>query len=179
MKLKWQWFLGGRCMFWIAIVTQVILALVILMGYVVDPLTTFSMNEQEEIDPTPIKNISNAFVASYDVKIDKPVVYRFVKFTCNQDKDDNPAKEVLLGTFHEWNSKYYIDISADLNETSLLNYVVIHETKHLLVQQMKTKKIIDLTKYTEEIARGNDSYYNELFDGAVHLLKLSQKENEL
>ena len=38
------------------------------------------------------------------------------------------------------------------------------------------KKIIDLTKYTEEITQWENAYYNNLFNSGVYLLK--EKENK-
>lgn len=96
-----------------------------------------------------------------------PITYRFVYYKYNETAED----ELLLGTFHEWNKTYYIDISADLYKMNLLDEIVIHETRHMIVEYLKDEKIIDLTKYTEEIASQNNEYYNNLFDSGVYLLK--------
>ena len=42
---------------------------------------------------------------------------------------------------------------------------------------MRDKKIIDLVKYTEEIAQEKNTYYNHLFDSGIYLLKEKEKEN--
>ena len=47
---------------------------------------------------------------------------------------------------------------------------------NLKVGLIKDKKIIDITKYTEEIAQGENAYYNNLFNSGVYLLK--EKENK-
>ena len=45
----------------------------------------------------------------------------------------------------------------------------------MIVEYLKDEKIIDLTKYTEEIASQNNEYYNNLFNSGVYLLK--EEEN--
>lgn len=109
----------------------------------------------------------------YGITVDIPVVYRFVNYKYNETAED----EILLGTFHEWNSTYYIDVSADLYKISLLDEIVIHETRHMIVEYLKDKKIIDLTKYTEEIASQKNSHYNNLFDSSVYLLLKGENNN--
>ena len=59
----------------------------------------------------------------------------------------------------------------------MLEEIVIHETRHLVVEYLKDEKIIDLTKYTEEIAQCENSYYNNLFDSGIYLLKERDKNN--
>ena len=54
---------------------------------------------------------------------------------------------------------------------STLSDTVKHETRHMIVQELKHKKVIDLTNYTEEIAQRKDDYYSKLFDNSVSLLK--------
>lgn len=107
-----------------------------------------------------------------------PITYRFVYYKYNETAEN----EMLLGTFHEWNETYYIDISADLYKMNLLDEIVIHETRHMIVEYLKDEKIINLVKYTEEIASKKDCYYCSLFDSGVYLLKNSQtsegNENE-
>lgn len=172
MKLKWQWFLGGQIMFWITTILLVVLVFVFVVTYIIDPTTSMYMKVQS-VDETSIKEISEQYVNSLGIKIDKPIVYRFVKYK-NEDqltrgKTNGPA--VLLGTFHEWNGTYFIDISVNLYRMSTLPDTVKHETRHMIVQELKHKKIIDLTNYTEEIAQRKDDYYSKLFDNSVSLLK--------
>ncbi len=88
----------------------------------------------------------------------------------------NPGDTILLGTFHEWNGTYYIDVSIDLYGHIMFNQAVLHETRHMIVEHLRDKKIIDLTKYTEEIAQSQNSYYDELFNSGVYLLNLKNKE---
>lgn len=104
---------------------------------------------------------------NYGINIDKPIKYRYVYYKYNKNAED----DLLLGTFHEWNGTYYIDISADLYQMNLLYEVVIHETRHMVVEYLKYKNIIDLTKYTEEIASEKNNNYNNLFNCGISLLK--------
>ena len=102
------------------------------------------------------------------------VVYKFVKYNVK----NNPNRDVLLGTFHEWNDTYYINISIDLFKTSILHEIVIHETRHMLVEYLKDKDIIDLTKYTEEIAQGENEKYNTLFNSGMSLFKEKEQDKK-
>ena len=175
MKIKWQWFIGGRVMFWVSLIMIIGLILGFLLTYVVDPTKKIYMKEQS-VDPISIKNISEQYVRCLGIEIDKPIVYRFVRYN-TREYDEN--EEILLGTFHEWNNIYYINISVDLYKTTALNDIVIHETRHMLVEYMRDKKILDLSKYTEEIAQEKDESYNNLFNSGMYLLKEHQiKENE-
>ena len=175
MKIKWQWFIGGRVMFWVSLVMIIGLILGFILTYVIDPTKKIYMKEQS-IDPISIKNISEQYVRGLGIEIDKPIVYRFVRYN-TREYDEN--EEILLGTFHEWNNIYYINISVDLYKTTALNDIVIHETRHMLVEYMRDKKILDLSKYTEEIAQEKDESYNNLFNSGMYLLKEHQiKENE-
>lgn len=97
-----------------------------------------------------------------------------MRFKTDEGFGSKNGEIILLGTFHEWNDVYYIDISIDLYKISGLESTVIHETRHMLVQELKNEKIIDLTKYTEEIAQNNNEYYNNLFDSAIDLLKVKE-----
>ena len=114
-----------------------------------------------------LKKFQKSICLIYGITVDKPIVYRFVYYKHNDVTDD----KILLGTFHEWNGTYYIDISADLYKMNKLNEIVIHEMRHMIVEYLKDKKIIDLTKYTEEIAGQKDVYYDSLFDSGVYLLR--------
>ena len=176
MKIKWQWFIGGRVMFWISLVMIIGLILGFLLTYVVDTTKKIYMKEQS-IDPVSIKVISEQYVRSLGIEIDKPIVYRFVRYS-TRVYDEN--EEILLGTFHEWNNIYYIDISVDLYKTSTLRDVVRHEARHMIIEYLRDKKIIDLSKYTEEIAQEKNDKYNALFNNSVYLLKelqIKEKEN--
>lgn len=160
-------------MFWISIILIIGLLISFSLTYIIDPTKKIYMKEQS-IDPASIQELSERYVGSLGVSVDKPIVYRFVRYSTRvYDADE----EILLGTFHEWNDKYYIDISVDLYKTSSLKDTVIHETRHMLVEYMRDKKIIDLTKYTEEIAQEKNKYYNNLFDSGIYLLKEKEKEN--
>jgi len=63
MRLKWQWFLGGRVMFWIAIVIFFVLLFGFTVSYLVDPTTTLDMKVQN-LDTTSIKEISEKYVSN-------------------------------------------------------------------------------------------------------------------
>ena len=171
MRLKWQWFLGGKIMFWVSIILFIILLIAFTVTYVIDS-TTIIHAEVLKIDPTSVQNISEKYISDLNIQINKKIVYRFVKFKkLNSDQDT-----VLLGAFHEWNGVYYIDISVDLyNIPQSLTKTVIHETRHMIIEYLKFKNIIDLTKYTEQIAQNNNSYYNNLFNSGIYLLKEEDK----
>lgn len=174
IKLKWQWFLGGRIMFWVSIIIFIVLIIEFVITYIIDPTSCLYITKYK-IDPASIEKVSQSYVDSLGITIDKPIEYSFVRYR-DKGYEANPGEEILLGTFHEWNGVYYINISIDLYKDSLLDDIVIHETRHMIVEYLKDKKIIDLTKYTEEIAQRKNIYYNDLFNSGVHLLK--EKENE-
>ena len=97
-------------------------------------------------------------------------------YRVNTDIDDvDITKKILLGTFHEWNGTYYIDISIDLHRLYSITSVVIHETRHMIVEYLRDEKIIDLMNYTEEIASEQNDHYNNLFNEGLYLLKERQK----
>ena len=109
MKIKWQWFLGGQTMFWVASILVIVLVFAIVVTYIIDPTTSIYMKVQS-IDETSIKEMSESYVKSLGITINKPISYRFVKY---QHEDSFKARKsgpetVLLGTFHEWNGTYYI-----------------------------------------------------------------------
>jgi hypothetical protein len=174
IKLKWQWFLGGRIMFWVSIIIFIVLIIEFVITYIIDPTSCLYITKYK-IDPASIEKVSQSYVDSLGITIDKPIEYSFVRYR-DKGYEANPGEEILLGTFHEWNGVYYINISIDLYKGSSLADIVIHETRHMIVEYLKDKKIIDLTKYTEEIAQRKNTYYNNLFNSGVHLLK--EKENE-
>ena len=174
MKIKWQWFVGGRDMFWISIILLTILLTGFLVTYVMDPTSILLMKKQS-VNPNAIKSVSEKYVECCGIKIDKPIVYRFVRYS-DKGYEAEPGSTILLGTFHEWNGTYYIDISVDLYKTSSLNSTIIHETRHMIVEYLRDMKIVDITRYTEEIAQEKNDYYNNLFNSGVYLLRESQKE---
>lgn len=171
MKLKWQWFLGGRIMFWVSIVLVLILISAFVFTYIIDPIAILYISEQS-INNTSIEILSKDYVSSCGIKIDKSIIYRYVRYL----GEDEDSEDILLGTFHEWNNTYYIDISIDLYKDEDLKSVVVHETRHMIVEYLKDQNIIDLTKYTEEIAEGKNSYYNNMFNSGIYLLKEVQDD---
>lgn len=175
MKLKWQWFVGGRIMFWVTIIFFIALVFVFSITYIIDPTTRLNMKVQN-VDETSIREISENYVKSLGIVINKPIVYRFVKYKSNNNFKARPDDRVLLGTFHEWNNTYYIDISIDLYRMVALKDVVIHETRHMIVEYLKDENIINLDKYTEEIAQEKDNHCNDLFNDGVYLLKKYQEK---
>ena len=176
MKIKWQWFLGGKVMFWVSIIIFMILIFGFIITYIIDPISSLYIKTKYKINPVSIEQTSKDYITNLGITIDKPIKYCFVRYKDKGHKVD--PEEILLGTFHEWNGVYYINISVDLYKSSRLEEIVIHETRHLVVEYLKYKKIIDLTKYTEEIARHKNSYYNNLFDNGIYLLKERDKNND-
>ena len=168
---NWQWFLGGRGMFWVTTILLVLLILSYIVTFIVDP-TSLLFTRPQNIDEESIKILSEEYINSLDVKITKPVHYRFVEYK-HQDwfTHNDPEGTVLLGTFHEWNGEYYIDIASCVYDTPTLKEIVKHETRHMLVQEMKNEKIIDLLLYTEEIALEDNETYNDLFIAGIELLR--------
>ena len=164
-------------MFWLAIIIFICFVFGFIATYVIDPTTMIGMKIQS-VDTASIKAVSEKYVKQYGITIDKPIIYRFVRYRNNKDVDDlEPSNKVLLGTFHEWNGTYYIDISIDLYKLYALDATIIHETRHMMVEYLRDEKIIDLTNYTEEIASEKNSHYNNLFEQGIYLLKESQKED--
>ena len=176
MKIKWQWFLGGKVMFWVSIIMFVILIFGFVTTYIIDPTSSLYMTKYK-INPVSIEEISKDYMTNLGITIDKPIKYCFVRYK-DKGYEADPEEEILLGTFHEWNGVYYINISVDLYKSSMLEEIVIHETRHLVVEYLKDEKIIDLTKYTEEIAQHENSYYNSLFNNGIYLLKERDKNND-
>jgi hypothetical protein len=173
MKIKWQWFAGGRIMFWIAIILLSILIISFITTYIIDPTTLLSMKVQS-VNERSIREISEQYISDLGLEINRPIIYRFVRYTSDKGFKADPGDVILLGTFHEWNGTYYIDISVDLYKMHALKDTVEHETRHMIVEYLKDEKIIDLEKYTENIAREEDSYYINLFVSGVQLLKRYQ-----
>ena len=173
MKLKWQWFLGGKVMFWVLIILFTLAILGFMTLYIIDP-TSMRYLKVQNLDSNSIKTISEKYVNDLNIQVNKKIIYRFVEYKCCK-YDDEGIEMMILGTFHIWNDTYYIDISKNIYNTDELEEVVIHETRHMLVEYLKEQDIIDLTKYTEEIAQNNNIHYNQLFDNGIYLLK---KENE-
>ena len=178
MKIKWQWFLGGKVMFWVSIIIFIILIFSFIMTYIIDLTSSLYMTKYK-INPVSIEEISKDYITNLGITIDKPIEYCFVRYK-DKGYEAGPGEKVLLGTFHKWNGVYYINISVDLYKSSTLELeeTVIHETRHLVVEYLKDEKIIDLTKYTEEIAQHENSYYNNLFNSGIYLLKERDKNND-
>ena len=173
--MKWEWFVGGKFMFWVSIIAFAILLISFISAYIIDPTSALKIKSQD-VDTTSIEEISENYVKSLKVEVNRPIIYRFVRYTCDEGFASEPDSEILLGTFHEWNGVYYIDISIDLYKMNFLSSVVIHETRHMLVEYLKDEKIINLSKYTEQIAEQYNNYYNNLFDSGIYLLRLKQEK---
>ena len=62
MRITWQLFLGGKVMFWLAIIIFAIFAFGFTITYLVDPTTTIGMRIQN-IDTTSIKEVSEKYVS--------------------------------------------------------------------------------------------------------------------
>ena len=173
-----KWLSGGKIMFLIVTIILIMFIFVYVLTYIIDP-TTITYMRIKNFDTTSIKEISENYISELNVEISKPIVYRFVEFVHVDSFAKKLSKElILLGTFHEWNNTYYIDISQDLYKMNELSNTVKHEIRHMIVQELKYKKIIDLTKYTEEIAREKNEIYNNLFISGVELLKNNQMEGK-
>lgn len=165
-------------MFWLMLILLAWYMFSFLSLYVIDIVTVLNMRVQK-IDTTSIETISKNYIKNeYGITVNKPIVYRFVKYKYDKGSKAKPGEQILLGTFHKWNGKYYIDISVDLYNMSALESTVIHETRHLLVEYLKDEKIINLEKYSEQIAQQN-SYFNNIFDNSMELLKNKDKLTEL
>ena len=176
MRLKWEWFVGGRGMFWLSIIVFVIFLFGFTVTYIIDPITLFHINKLNNMDATKIREISEKYVADFGIKVNRSIEYRFVRYKHDKGLKADPDEEILLGTFHEWNNTYYINISVDLYNMTLLERVVIHETRHMLVEYMKDEGVIDLTDYTEEIASNEQPSYDSIFRSGIYLLKYFQEE---
>lgn len=174
--INWRLFAGGRVMFWVSLVLILVLIILFILTYYLDPIALINLRSQS-VDASEIQRISEDYVTNLGIEIDKPIEYRFVRYLHDNGYEAEEGEMIVLGTFHVWNSVYYIDISVDLYKSEDLERTVIHETRHMIVEYLRTKNIINLNKYTEEIAQSKDSYYNQLFNSGVHLLK-EQQENE-
>lgn len=157
-------------MFCVSLFLLFLLFFAFLFTYVID-LTGLIHSERQISDAHSIKIISEDYVNSFGIEVDMPIKYNFVKYRAWTTSKDG----VLLGTFHEWNGAYYIDISADIDDMSVFEDTVKHETRHMLVEYLKDQKIIDLTNYTEQIARNNSEFYNDIFNKFMGLLNMKQE----
>ena len=54
---------------------------------------------------------------------------------------------------------------------NMLSDIVKHETRHMIIQELKNEGVIDLTDYTEEIAEEKNEVYNNIFNCSIKLLK--------
>ena len=61
MRIKWQWFLGGRIMFYVSIILFFILVISFITTYVVD-ITALFETKPQALDPTTIQEISEKYV---------------------------------------------------------------------------------------------------------------------
>ena len=100
MKIKYQWFLGGRVMFWVSIVLFFVMIIGFTVTYLIDPTEKIYMKEQS-IDPTPIKELSEKYVECMGIKVDVPIKYRFVRY---QHENNN---EFLLLVYKKMKIKGY------------------------------------------------------------------------
>lgn len=164
-------------MFWVSLIMIFICVCLFIFTYCIDPIALINLSAQS-VDPSSIQEISENYVTNLGIEIDKPIEYRFVRYLHDNGYEAEAGETIVLGTFHVWNGTYYIDISVDLYKSEDLESTVIHETRHMIVEYLRIKRIIDLNKYTEEIAQRKDTYYNSLFNSGVHLLKEKQETEE-
>lgn len=166
-------------MFWVSLIMILFYIFIFILTYFIDPLAMLNLSVQS-VDSKSIQEISEEYVNSLgiEIEIDKPIEYRFVRYLHDNGYNAEAGETIVLGTFHVWNDTYYIDISVDLYKTPELKHTVIHETRHMIVEYLRIKKIIDLNKYTEEIAQEKNNYYNSLFDSGVQLLREQQEIEE-
>lgn len=61
MQLKWQWFIGGKSMFWMTLVLFTILAVSFIFTYVIDPVATLYI-KRRNTNVLSIKEISERYV---------------------------------------------------------------------------------------------------------------------
>ena len=61
MRIKWQWFLGGRIMFCVSIVLFFVLITSFICTYIIDMTTLFEMRPQT-VDPSSIQEISEKYI---------------------------------------------------------------------------------------------------------------------
>ena len=79
MRFKWQWFLGGQAMFWIASILLLVFIFSYVVTYIIDPTTSIYMKVQS-IDETSIRELSQSYIESLGITIHKPICYRFVQY---------------------------------------------------------------------------------------------------
>lgn len=138
-----------------------LLLICFLYTFVIDVTNFYSIQEFTDADTSHIRDVSEEYLSTFGITdISYPIRYNFVKF-----------KQPVLGTFHEWNHTYFINISTDIETEDTLRSTVIHETRHLIVQHLKNQNIIDLTAYTEEIASYENDWFSRLFIDAIYLHK--------
>ena len=164
-------------MFWVSLIVIIFCICLFILTYCVDVIGLWNLSVQS-VDSSSIQEISEEYVNSLGIEINVPIEYRFVRYLHDSGYEAEVGETIVLGTFHVWNGTYYIDISVDLYKSEELESIVIHETKHMIVEYLRENKIINLNKYTEEIAQEKNHYYNSLFDSGVQLLKEQQKIEE-
>ena len=175
--INWRLFAGGKVMFWVSLIVIIFCICLFILTYCVDVIGLWNLSVQS-VDSSSIQEISEEYVNSLGIEIDVPIEYRFVRYLHDNGYEAEAGETIVLGTFHVWNGTYYIDISSDLYKSEELESIVIHETKHMIIEYLRENKIINLNKYTEEIAQEKNHYYNSLFDSGVQLLKEQQKIEE-
>ena len=175
--INWRLFAGGKVMFWVSLIMILFCIFMFIFTYCIDPMSLFYFRTQS-VDPSSIQKISEDYVSNLGIKIDMPIEYRFVRYLHDNGYKAKAGETIVLGTFHVWDGVYYIDISVDLYKSDKLESIVIHETRHMIVEYLKATKIINLTKYTEKIAQFENTYCNLLFDNGVELLKKQQEINK-
>ena len=72
MKIKWQWFLGGKVMFWVSIIIFVILIFGFITTYIIDPTSSLYMTKYK-INPVSIEEISKDYITNLGITIDIPI----------------------------------------------------------------------------------------------------------
>lgn len=164
-------------MFWVSLIVIIFCICLFILTYCVDVIGLWNLSVQS-VDSSSIQEISEEYVNSLGIEINVPIEYRFVRYLHDNGYKAEAGETIVLGTFHVWNGTYYIDISVDLYKSEELESIVIHETKHMIVEYLRENKILNLNKYTEEIAQEKNHYYNSLFDSGVQLLKEQQKIEE-
>lgn len=175
--INWRLFAGGKVMFWVSLIMILFCIFMFIFTYCIDPISLFYFRAQS-VDPSSIQKISEDYVSNLGIKIDMPIKYRFVRYLHDNGYKAKVGETIVLGTFHVWDGIYYIDISVDLYKSDKLESIVIHETRHMIVEYLNATKIINLTKYTEKIAQFENTYCNLLFDNGVKLLKKQQEINK-
>ena len=62
MRLKWQWFTGGKVMFWLALILIVVLVIGFTTNYVINPTEISYMTRSANINSDLIQEISENYL---------------------------------------------------------------------------------------------------------------------